>query len=129
MRLLTVCFLAFMTAVIFAQKRADESVRPMYLKAKYKGTRRWNTQQMVPYSGTLNVEIDDTLAMISTTYSERPDTFIFKGISNNHFSYGKRDRFRYRYFWISPDSINVQIGEPQEQNYFYKLDTVYVTEK
>lgn len=95
--------------------------RPLKFTENYKGEKMWNTQRMVPYGGSVSLEINDTIACIKYPSSEKVDTFIYQDKFNNGFRYTRlKSRYRQEYIIISRDSVKLQIGEPMEVNYFYK---------
>lgn len=95
--------------------------RPLKFSGNYVGKKMWNTQRMVPYGGSVSLEINDTIAFIKYPSSERIDTFIYRDKFNRGFRYTRlKSRFRQEYIIISEDSTKLQIGEPMEVNYFYK---------
>lgn len=95
--------------------------RPLEFSGNYSGEKMWNTLRMMPYGGSVSLEINDTIACIKYPSSEKVDTFIYQDKFNNGFRYTRlKSRFRQEYIILSKDSVNLQIGEPMEVNYFYK---------
>lgn len=99
--------------------------RPTNWSANYIGENMWNTKEMVPYSGLVSLEIKDSLAYLKHNSSERVDTFIYDCPYNNGYRYIRQV---FRGFWefllISEDTLKLQVGEPKEVNYFYKLESI-----
>lgn len=94
----------------------------MRFVGNYTGEKIWNTQRMEPFGGSVSLEINDTLAFIKYPSSQKVDTFIYRDKFNNGFRYTRmKNKYRMEYIIISQDSTKLQIGEPMEINYFYKL--------
>ncbi len=102
--------------------------RPSKLSANYIGYKMWNTQKIVPYNGNVSIEIADTIVYLRHAYVQKVDTFFYKGIRNNRYCYDRRkNNYCIESISLSKDSLYLQIGELQEQNYFYKLHSINVS--
>ena len=116
-----ICLL-LLGAIIFAFSFAK---RPTNFSANFIGEKMWNTQKMVPYSGSVSLEIIDSLAYLKYNSSERVDAFIYDCQYNNGYRYVRQP---FHGFWefliISEDTIKLQVGEPKEVNYFYQLESI-----
>lgn len=101
----------------------------LHFTGEYKGVKYWNCSKMIPYNQDIRVEFIDSCAYVSYKNSERIDTFRYDKSIDNQYRYVHRiDSTRtYKHLIISRDSINLQIGEPSEENYFYYLDKLYET--
>lgn len=96
--------------------------RPTSFTGIYKGYKMWNTQETVPYFRTIKVTIQDSIATV-VDFSDDSLSYNYAGPHNSGYRYvrQKRQNFPiYEFLYISEDSANVQIGEPFEQNYFFK---------
>lgn len=114
-KFISIIFFSILSTFTYAE-------RPMRFVGNYTGEKMWNTQRMVPFGGSVSLEINDTLAFIKYPSSEKVDTLIYRDKFNNGFRYTRmKSRYRMEYIIISQDSTKLQIGEPQEVNYFYIL--------
>lgn len=100
---------------------------PTNFSANYIGEKMWNTQKMVPYYGSVSLEIIDSIAYLkhSSTIGERVDTFIYRDIHNNCFRYSRiKNKISWVFLSLSKDFTTLQVGKPMEVNYFYKNITL-----
>ncbi len=94
---------------------------PKKFIGNYIGEKMWNTQKMIPYSGSVSLAINDTIAIIKYSSTEKVDTFNYKDFNNTGYRYERcKHRFLREYIILSKDSSKLQIGEPGEINYFYR---------
>lgn len=114
--------LVVFTSILCLQSYAQ---RLKNLSANYIGEKMWNTVKMVPYNGSVSLEINDSLAYLKYNRTERVDTFFFDRPCNGGYQYTRQ---LFRGFWqfllISKDTLKLQVGEPKEVNYFYKLESI-----
>lgn len=64
--------LVVFTSILCLQSYAE---RLKNLSANYIGEKMWNTVKMVPYNGSVSLEINDSLAYLKYNRTERVDTF------------------------------------------------------
>lgn len=120
-RLVVIIFLSLIVYSISVARR------PLTYSANYIGEKMWDTRKTVPYFGSVSLEIFDSIAYLkhSGNIRERVDTFIYRNIHNNCFRYTrKKYKYFYEYLLLSKDLLHLQVGEPMEVNYFYKLQSV-----
>ena len=111
-----------LSSIIFVMSFAEA---PTNLSANYKGEKMWNTQKMIPYCGSVSLEIKDSIAYLKQNSNERIDTFVYHDIHNHSFRYiRKKNAFSWEYLCLSNDSSQLQVGEPMEVNYFYRLVSI-----
>ncbi len=102
--------------------------RPASISAVYVGEKMWNTRNMVPYYQSVSLAVHDTTAYL--TYHkgspvERTDTFTYHDIYNDSYRFVRKTKMQtWNFILLSKDSLHLQVGEPMEENYFYKLKPV-----
>lgn len=110
--------------IIFARSFSET---PTNFSANYIGDKMWNSQRMVPYYGSVSLEIIDSIAYLKHYWNseESVDSFIYQDIHNGCFRYvRKKNRFTWEFLSLSKDPIKLQVGEPMGVNYFYKLESI-----
>ncbi len=99
--------------------------RPTNLSANFIGEKMWNTKKMVPYNGSVSLEIKDSLAYLKYNSTERVDTFYYDRPYYDGYRYVRQlSRGFWEFLDISKDNLKLQVGEPMEVNYFYKLESI-----
>lgn len=99
--------------------------RPTNLSANFIGKKMWNTKKTVPYNGSVSLEIKDSLAYLKYNSTERVDTFYYDRPYNDGYRYVRQlSRGFWEFLDISKDNLKLQVGEPKEVNYFYKLESI-----
>lgn len=102
--------------------------RPKNLSVNFIGDKMWNTEKMVSYNGSVSLEIKDSIAYLKYRSIERVDTFYYDCQHNNGYRYIRKPfRGFSEFVLISKDSLNLQVGELNEANYFYKLESINTT--
>ncbi len=122
----TILYVVFFSALLILSLLSSYAARPIQFEGKYIGEKMWNTRRTVSFRGSVYLVINDSTAIVSYPSSERVDTFIYLNNFNNGYRYTRRqNKFRYEHLILSKDSTKLQIGEPMEQNFFYKLINKY----
>lgn len=114
--------LVVFTSILCLQSYAERLIN---LSANYIGEKMWNTKKMVPYNGSVSLEINDSLAYLKYNPTERVDTFFFDCPYNDGYRYVRQQS---RGFWesllISKDTLKLHVGGPKGVKYFYKLESI-----
>lgn len=118
---LIIVFASFMTLLSYAE-------RPTNLSANFIGEKMWNTEKMVPYNGSVSLEIKDSLTYLKYNNAERVDTFYYDCPYNDGYRYVRQSSRGFTEFLqISENILKMQVGETKEVNYFYKLESINST--
>lgn len=117
--LATAITIVLVSTLMFAQ-------RPTSFSGTFIGEKMWDTRKMVPYSGKVSLKICDSIAILKYHSTAREDTFMYRDIHNDGYRYGRKKHpgLLWEFLNLSKDSLRLQVGEPKEQNYFYKLASI-----